>query len=411
MSELQISLLAIGFLVVVGVYAFNRFQEWKYRRRAEKAFPAGHKDVLLQENEPDTVPNVPEPSRLREEPRIEPVISARVDELAEEAADEPLIKPLIEPVVEPLSEPLAVEEMAEAEKTPLYVEEEIVKVPPAPVESRAALALDETIDYVVKLHPGEPVRAAALVEALQIQGGPAGKRSRWLGLNPSTGNWEEVGQGGATEYHNLAATLQLADRSGPVSEQHLVAFCGQVQALADALVAIPEFPDRQTALARAVGLDQFGADVDVLIGVNVITQDGIAFPATKVRAMAESAGMKLLADGTFHFINDEGADLFSLGNLDPTPFSPENIRQLSTHGVTFLFDVPRVADGVRVFNQMLTVAKQMASSLGGQVVDDNRRVLTDSGIGNIKQQLAGIYARMDAQQIKSGSARALRLFS
>jgi len=45
------------------------------------------------------------------------------------------------------------------------------------------------------------------------------------------------------------------------------------------------------------------------------------------------------------------------------------------------------------------------------VVDDNRRPLSDAGIAKIKQQLADIYARMETQQIKSGSARALRLFS
>jgi FtsZ-interacting cell division protein ZipA len=57
------------------------------------------------------------------------------------------------------------------------------------------------------------------------------------------------------------------------------------------------------------------------------------------------------------------------------------------------------------------LAKQMASSLGGQVVDDNRRPLSDAGIARIKQQLADIYAQMEARQIKSGSVRALRLFS
>jgi hypothetical protein len=272
------------------------------------------------------------------------------------------------------------------------------------------VAQDETINYRVQLHQGEPVGVAALIEAIQRQG-DFDKRVRWLGMNSLTGGWEEVGQASTEEYLNIAVTLQLADRSGPVSEQYLLAFCGQVQAVADELVAIAEFPDRQPALALAAALDQFCADVDVLIGANIITQNGEVFAATKVRAMAEAAGMKLQPDGAFHFFNDEGADLFSLANLDPTPFSAENIRQLSTHGITFLFDVPKVADGVRVFNQMLMLARQMASSLGGQVVDDNRRPLSDAGIARIKQQLADIYARMEAQQIKSGSARALRLFS
>lgn len=397
MSELQISLLAIGLLIVAGVYGFNRFQERKYRRIAEKAFPARQEDVLLDSGS-DTLPDAHDIAGFRKESRIEPVVSAPPEEMPMDPAEELAVPEEIIDEIEPIP---ALESRPEEEVKPPLVAQD---------EDRPVVLQDETINYRVQLHPGEPVGAAALIEAIQRQG-DFGKRVHWLGMNSLTGGWEEVGQGSAEEYLDTAATLQLADRSGPVSEPDLVAFCSQVQTVADELMAVAEFPNRQPALALAAALDQFCADVDVLIGVNVITQNGDAFAATKVRAMAEAAGMKLQPDGAFHFFNDEGADLFSLANLDPTPFSVENIRQLSTHGVTFLFDVPRVADGVRVFNQMLMVARQMASSLGGQVVDDNRRPLSDAGIARIKQQLADIYARMEAQQIKSGSARALRLFS
>ncbi len=401
MSELQISLLAIGLLIVVGVYGFNRFQERKYRRIAEKAFPVRQEDVLLESGSdtlPDTLTDAREIAGFRKESRIEPVVSAPPEEMPVEPAEELAAPEEIIEEIEPI--PALESQPEEGVSLPLVAQH----------EDRPVVLQDETINYRVQLHPGEPVGVAALIEAIQRQG-DFDKRVRWLGMNPLTGGWEAVGQGSAEEYLNIAVTLQLADRSGPVSEQDLLAFCGQVQAVADELVAIAEFPDRQPALALAAALDQFCADVDVLIGANIITQNGEVFAATKVRAMAEAAGMKLQPDGAFHYFNDEGADLFSLANLDPTPFSAENIRQLSTHGITFLFDVPKVADGVRVFNQMLMVARQMASSLGGQVVDDNRRPLSDAGIARIKQQLADIYARMEAQQIKSGSARALRLFS
>ncbi|MDP3482737.1 MAG: cell division protein ZipA C-terminal FtsZ-binding domain-containing protein, partial [Sulfuricella sp.] len=370
MNELQISLLAIGLLVVAGVYGFNRFQERKYRRNAEKAFPARREDVLLDRGTdtlPDTLLDEREIAAFRKESRIEPVVSAPPEEKPVEPAEEWAAAEEIIEEVEPI--PAVESKPEQGVKPPLVAQH----------EEGPVVLQDETINYRVQLHPGEPVGATALIEAIQRQG-DFGKRVHWLVMNSLTGGWEEVGQGNAEEYLDTAATLQLADRTGPVSEPDLAAFCSQVQSVADELMAIAEFPKRQPALALAAALDQFCADVDVLIGVNVITQNGVAFAATKVRAMAEAAGMKLQPDGAFHFFNDEGADLFSLANLDPTPFSAENIRQLSTHGVTFLFDVPRVADGLRVFNQMLMVARQMASSLGGQVVDDNRRPLSDAGI-------------------------------
>src|SRR5881227_1600949 len=49
MSDLQVSLLIIGAVVVGGVTAFNWFQQWRLRRRLEQAFGDKHEDVLLRE--------------------------------------------------------------------------------------------------------------------------------------------------------------------------------------------------------------------------------------------------------------------------------------------------------------------------------------------------------------------------
>ncbi len=52
MTDLQLGLAAIGAAAVVAVFAFNRFQERKARREAERAFGSRHADVLLQEDSP-----------------------------------------------------------------------------------------------------------------------------------------------------------------------------------------------------------------------------------------------------------------------------------------------------------------------------------------------------------------------
>ena len=48
MSELQISLLAIGALVILAVFAYNKWQERKLARGAEDNFRSRHEDVLLK---------------------------------------------------------------------------------------------------------------------------------------------------------------------------------------------------------------------------------------------------------------------------------------------------------------------------------------------------------------------------
>jgi hypothetical protein len=47
MSELQIGLLAVGLLVVGGIFAYNAVQERRARRSAERAFGSAHADVLM----------------------------------------------------------------------------------------------------------------------------------------------------------------------------------------------------------------------------------------------------------------------------------------------------------------------------------------------------------------------------
>ena len=47
MSDLQISLLILGAVIIVAVVAYNRIQETRFRRRAEGAFSANHSDVLM----------------------------------------------------------------------------------------------------------------------------------------------------------------------------------------------------------------------------------------------------------------------------------------------------------------------------------------------------------------------------
>ena len=121
--------------------------------------------------------------------------------------------------------------------------------------------------------------------------------------------------------------------------------------------------------------------------------------------------MTLEAEGVFHYRNERGVSLYSLCNHESSPFTPDGIKNMSTHGVTLLFDVPRVPDGLHVFDQMTALGRKLANSLGGMLVDDNIRPLSDAGIDKIRQQLTAIYKKMEAKQIGAGGARALKLFS
>ena len=66
MSDLQISLLAIGALVVGGVFLYNWIQERRFRRRLSEAFGEKAEDILLE----DVAEEIP--GQARQEPQLEP---------------------------------------------------------------------------------------------------------------------------------------------------------------------------------------------------------------------------------------------------------------------------------------------------------------------------------------------------
>lgn len=388
MSDLQISLIVIGIVVVMGVVLFNWMQQRRYRRGAEEAFERKHEDVLLGADE-----------IVAQDGRVEPQLGR---EILQEFQTEPSIG-LTEPGIEPI-------ELAEISRPDAAAK----VVTPVPAEQKAVeVDSASAMDYVVNIRGEALIAASDLTEVLRRKF-DFGKPVRWLGQREAGASWEEItieGNDGKGGYAGLQGCLQLVDRSGPVSEVSLSEFCDMAKNFTAHVHAAAESLNIRQAHAQAVALDQFCAEVDVMVGINIISKDGGAFTGTKIRALAEASGLKLETGGAFSYRDENGAVLFSLNNFESTPFSPDNMRTLTTHGVTFLLDVPRVKNGERVFDQMMHLAGIFSTTLGGMLVDDNRVSLTDSGIAKIKQHLGSMQAMMKARNIPAGGEIALRLFA
>jgi hypothetical protein len=376
MSDLQIGLAMLGALLVAAVLAFNWWQERQFRRRGEEAFSGRHDDVLLNQAATQAAPAAGFAGSQRyslDDPRIEPGM-----------------EPRMEPHFDGASNPGA-PEFASAAKS------DAVDFP------------RPEIDYIAEIRAGEFIALDKLVRMKQSLPGLI-RRISFGGFNDQSKSWEVLTPGDA-RYTSVRVALQLVDRSGAVSEEQLRAFGEAARKIAGEMAAIVELPDFGPALEQAVALDEFCADVDVLVGINVIANTGQVFHGTKIRALAEAAGLHLQPGGVFHCHDEQGAALFSLDNQEPEPFLIDRIRNMTTPGITFLLDVPRVANGVRVFDRMVAMSRSFADSLDGTLADDNRALLSDSGLDRIRAQLRAIYAGMEQRGIRAGSALALRLFS
>ena len=338
MSELQIGLLAIGALVVVAVLLYNRVQEGRARRHAERAFGSGHDDILLQ------------PSSL---PRGAGTDSGNADETSQPS--------------------------------------------PRPVQRTAAQTdtaqPDPAIDYIIELAAGHPVAQAAL-------------REQWSTIERRHARRALLA--GSADGRSWRAGLQLVSRDGAVGEADLIEFRSSVETLAAAVGATVSAPEMRTAVDAARALDEFCAESDIQVVVHVT---GGPFAGTKIRAAAEAGGLALESDGKFA-MRDEGQRLlYTLAAQDGQPFSAATMRDATPQALSLSLDVTRAPDTRRSFESLARLAHQLASVLGGRIVDDNGKGLDEPAIAAIAVQLDAVRSRLEERGVHPGSPAALRLFS
>lgn len=371
MSELQAALLAIGFGVIVAVYAFGWWQQKKYRRKFGAAFKASHADALYQESGAKPVAQVQQP-----------VLAEMVEEAIGEA-----ITAVEKTAGVPVAEPSATTLLDES-----------------------CTLLDGRSDFIIELHLAEPGPAAVL-DGLWQRKFDFGKPVQVCGLTLTGRQWERAIAESQTLHERFRIALQLVDRGGAISAAKLADFRDLVLGVAKRIKADSAVPDLNETHHCAVELDAFCAEVDQMVGVNLVPPGERLLLGGKIAQTAALQGMTLEADGAFHLLNAQGHSLFGLINQDTKPFQHHTLETFSTAGITLLLDVPRVENPTVQFDRMVRIAHELARELQANLVDDHRVVLSDNGLARIRAQIAGVEAKMCDNGIVPGSAQARRLFS
>lgn len=392
-SEFQLALTGAGATAVVGVWAYNIWQEYRQRKVADRIFRGTQDDVLIDEQEP--VDDIDAPAFVRaaaprQESRIQPGTESR-----------------IEPVIT-----MPRDEIGDDDTSPISTE---VTDQPAPapanvVEEPGEEQVDPMIEIGIALPPA--LKFAVLQAAWQGMNTDFRKRVRWVARDSGSDVWCEVDGLANQEANHVYVTIQLADRQGPIDRNELETFCHQAESV---VIASGEknigFPVLDEIIAHARAIDDFCASVDIQIAIHIVGSPGQTFAGTKLRGMLEASGLQLAADGLFYLYGPDGKRQLSVCNSGAVPFDIEQMRTGNIADITFWLDVPRVGNGGAVFDIMLATARQLAEALEGVLVDDQRNPLSGSALAVIRAKVAELQTQMAAHGIPAGGRRALRLFS
>ena len=369
MSELQAALLAIGIGVMLVVYLYGWWQQRRLSHKFGAAFKASHVDALYQES-----PGRPASPAAE----VQHVMSDKQDPKLDDEDD--------------------------------YAERDVETVTTTTLLDESCSLLDERSDYIIDLQLREPANGAVLGSFWQRKF-DFGKPLQVCGLTLQSQRWERVIADGPTLYVSLRIALQLVDRGGVISATKLADFRDLVLVAAKQIQAEVDVPDIDACHARAVELDALCAEVDRMVGINLIPSGDRMLLASRIAQAAALQDMRLESDGAFHLLNAQGLSLFSLINQDTKPFQHHTLATATSAGITLLLDVPRVEDPARQFDLMTRVAHELEQELQLNMVDDHRVVLSPSGLDLIRAQIAEVEAQMCDNDIVPGSAQARRLFS
>ena len=415
MTDLQMGLIGLGAAGVAGVLVFNKWQEYRHRRLAEKVLSSRHTDVLLDQPvaaEADAPANEAiapgaAPSLGNEEVMVESPASERIEPVLHFGEPDAERSETMAPPVRPGAPGFAQESTADEAGEP----DDGGAVFAAPISDMPdPEALSPETDFIAAIEAVEPAADYQLNEVRNNLQARLHKPAHWYGYNEALHEWELITDRSGSNFRRFRIGLQLVDRKGPVSDSDLSVFSMAIKEFADELMAIAEMPRPAKALEIAAELDAFCASVDIQIGINVIARE-MPFAGTKLRALAEAAGMVIDAEGRFVRCDDEGNVQYLLLNQENQPFASDTMRSMTSRGITFLLDVPRVGHGDRVFNQMVDQARRFADVLRGALVDDNRRPLSEEALEPIRRQVVQFQSTMAGRGLPAGTSLTQRLFS
>jgi hypothetical protein len=281
-------------------------------------------------------------------------------------------------------------------------------LPAAPLRRQARV--DALIDAIATLRPDAPVAGELALQHLPGSRRAGTKPFHVEGLNAESGDWELPRPG--QRYGEFQAGLQMANRHGAVNEIEYSEFVQKLQAFAEAIGAMADFPDMLDVVARARELDVFASQHDAQL-MAVLRANTVAWSVGFVQQTAARHGFvpgavpgRLVLPAA-----EEGAPPVLVLAFDPQAALADDPGHAALRELVLSLDVPQTLEVAEPFAAWQECARKLADDLDATLVDDQGNPVTLHAFAAIGQELDRLYRALESRDLAAGSPAARRLFS
>lgn len=146
-------------------------------------------------------------------------------------------------------------------------------------------------------------------------------------------------------------------------------------------------------ISHGASNDEQSQEAQEVIVMNVVAKNERMFAGSELLPVLMAQGMQLGDMSIFHRYadsNGNGPIIFSMANImQPGTFEMSQIEDFETPGVSFFLQLPlpKPLDNMQGFEKMLDAANAIKNSLGGELKDEDKVVITPQAIEHCRQRI------------------------
>lgn len=270
--------------------------------------------------------------------------------------------------------------------------------------------VDPLIDGIVEIDLEHPIKGEIAISATPASRRVGSKSIHFEGFNERAGSWEPLNRD--ESYSRIQVALQLANRTGAVTEIEFSDFIRLTQSYADRIGGSFIAPEMAETVLRARELDLFASEHDAQLSINLVanaTAWSLAYlhqEASELGFVAGSVPGRMVIPSP-----QTGAPPVLTMTYDVQAAMADDPNMIPITQAVLMLDVPQTDKNEEPFKLLYKVAVSLSKSLEASVVDEQGMPLNAQAFDDVYKMLEVLYDQLEMRGLDAGSSAARRLFS